>query len=155
MNGMLNREELSKIILELVSEAEIPEGTQLPEAIIPAEKLVELAEKLKADIRTRFDYLISHTAVDFTTHFMAVYHLDSTEFRHLLVLKTKIEERENPETESLSSVYPTCEFFEREVFDLFGIKYKNHPNLKRFFLEDDYGFPLRKDFRDEVNMIER
>jgi NADH-quinone oxidoreductase subunit C len=152
---MLNREELSKIILELVPEAEIPGGTQLPEAIIPADKLVELAEKLKMDKKTRFDYLISHTAVDFATHFVAVYHLDSTEFRHLLVLKVKIDDRENPEIDSLSEIYPACEFFEREVFDLLGIKYKNHPNLKRLFLEDDYGFPLRKDFRDEVNMIER
>ncbi len=49
---MLNKEELSKIILELVPEAEIPEGTQLPEAIIPAEQLVELTEKLKSDKRT-------------------------------------------------------------------------------------------------------
>jgi NADH:ubiquinone oxidoreductase subunit C len=152
---MLNREELSNIILELVPDAEIPEATQLPEAILPADKLVELAEKLKSDNRTRFDYLISHTAIDFATHFMAVYHLDSTEFRHLLVLKVKIEDRENPEIDTLAVVYPTCEFFEREVFDLFGIKYKNHPNLKRLFLEDDYGYPLRKDFRDEVNMIER
>ena len=152
---MLNREELSKIVLELVPEAEFPEGTQLPEAIIPAEKLVELTEKLKSDKRTQFDYLISHTAVDFLAHFTAVYHLDSTEFRHLLVLKVKIEERENPEIDSLTGLFPTCEFFEREVFDLFGIKYKNHPNLKRLFLEDDYGFPLRKDFRDEVNIIER
>jgi len=152
---MLNREELSKIILEFVPEAEIPEGTQLPEAIIPAEKLVELTEKLKSDKRTKFDYLISHTAVDFVTHFTAVYHLDSTEFRHIFVLKVKIADRENPEIDSLAGIFPTCEFFEREVFDLFGIKYKNHPNLKRLFLEDDYGFPLRKDFRDEVNMIER
>jgi NADH-quinone oxidoreductase subunit C len=152
---MLNREELSKIILEFVPEAEIPEGTQLPEAIIPAEKLVELAEKLKSDKRTRFDYLISHTVVDFVTHFTAVYHLESTEFRHIIVLKVKISDRENAEINSLSELFPTCEFFEREVFDLFGIKYKNHPNLKRLFLEDDYGFPLRKDFRDEVNMIER
>ena len=152
---MLNREELSKIILEFVPEAEIPEGTQLTEAIVPADKLTEIAEKLKSDKRTRFDYLISHTAVDFTTHFMAVYHLDSTEFRHIIVLKVKIEDRENPEIGTLSGVYPTSEFFEREVFDLFGIKYKNHPNLKRLFLEDDYGFPLRKDFHDEINMIER
>lgn len=152
---MLNREELSKIILEWVPEAEIPEGTQLTETIIPAEKLVELTKKLKSDKRTRFDYLISHTAVDFPTHFMAVYHFDSTEFRHILVLKVKLADRENPEIDSLAGLFPTCEFFEREVFDLFGIKYKNHPNLKRLFLEDDYGFPLRKDFRDEVNMIER
>ena len=90
---MLNREELSKIIMEFVPEAEIPEGTQLTEAIIPAEKLVELAEKLKSDKRTKLDYLISHTAVDFVTHLTAVYHLDSTEFRHILVLKVKITDR--------------------------------------------------------------
>ncbi len=104
---MLNREELSEIIRELVPEAEFPEGTQFPEAIIPAGKLVELTEKLKSDKRTTFDYLISHTAVDFGTHFMAVYHLDSTEFKHLLVLKVKIDEKENPEIDSLTGLYPT------------------------------------------------
>jgi len=152
---MLSREELTEIIRGIVPEAEFPEGTQLPEAIIPAGKLVELTEKLKADKQTAFDYLISHTAVDFKTHFMVVCHLTSTLHHHLLVVKVKIEERENPEIDSLAKVYPTSEFFEREVFDLFGIRYKNHPNLKRLFLEDDYGYPLRKDFKDEVNMIER
>lgn len=152
---MLNREELTEIIGKIVPEAEFPGGTQLTEAVIPAEKLVEVLKNLKANQQTSFDYLISHTAVDFNTHFMAVYHLTSTQFHHLLVVKVKIEERENPEIESVASVYPTSEFFEREVFDLFGIRYKNHPNLKRLFLEDDYGYPLRKDFRDEVNMIER
>ncbi len=152
---MLNREELIEIIGKIVPEAEFPEGTQLPEAVIPAEKLVDVLKNLKANQQTAFDYLISHTAVDFNTHFMTVYHLTSSQFHHLLVIKVKVEGRENPEIESVASVYPTSEFFEREVFDLFGIRYKNHPNLKRLFLEDDYGYPLRKDFRDEVNMIER
>lgn len=152
---MLSREELTEIIGKIVPEAEFPEGTQLSEAVIPAGKLVEVIENLKVNKQTAFDYLISHTAVDFNTHFMAVYHLTSTLHHHLLVVKVKIEERENPEIDTLATVYPTSEFFEREVFDLFGIRYKNHPNLKRLFLEDDYGYPLRKDFRDEVNMIER
>ncbi len=152
---MLNREELLKIISEFIPDAEIPQGTQLPEAIVPAEKLVELAGKMKSDKRTDFNYLISHTTVDFVTHFTAVYHLESTELKHIIVLKVKIADRENPEIESLAGLYPTCGFFEREVFDLFGIRYKNHPDLRRLFLEDDYGFPLRKDFHDEINMIER
>lgn len=152
---MLNKDEIKDIIGKLVPEAEFPEGTQLTEAVVPAEKLVELTEKLKSDAKAGFDYLISHTAVDFNSHFMAVYHLTSTQYHHMLVIKVKIEDREKPEIDSLAAVFPTCEFFEREVFDLFGIRYKNHPNLKRLFLEDDYGFPLRKDFRDEVNMIER
>ena len=152
---MLNRDELKEIISSLVPEVEFPEGTQLPEVIVPVAKLVELAEIIKTNPKTLFDYMINHTAVDFNTHFMLVYHFESTTHKHLLVVKSKIEDRENPETESLAALYPTCEFFEREVFDLFGIRYKNHPDLKRLFLEDDYGHPLRKDFRDEVNMIER
>ena len=152
---MLSREELTAFIVKAVPEATLPEGTQYPEAVVPAEKLVELAEKLKEDKETAFDYLISHTAVDFTTHFSLVYHIFSTEQNHLLVLKVKIEDRETPEAYTLSGVFAASEFFEREVFDLFGIRYKNHPNLKRLFLEDDYGYPLRKDFKDEVNMIER
>jgi NADH-quinone oxidoreductase subunit C len=84
-----------------------------------------------------------------------VYHLDSTQFRHLIVLKVVLTDRENPMVDSVTSVWATAEFHEREVFDLFGIRFNNHPNLKRLFLEDDYGFPLRKDFRDEINIIER
>lgn len=152
---MLNRQELTDIIRGFEPEAEFPEGTQLLEAIVPAEKLFALAEKLKSDQRTAFDYLIDHTAVDFTTHFTVVYHLDSTEFRHLVVLKSLISNRENPNVDSLTALYPAAEYFEREVFDLFGIRFNNHPNLKRFYLEDGYGHPLRKDFRDEVNIIER
>lgn len=152
---MLNRQELTDIISGFVPEAEFPEDKQLLEVIVPAEKLFSLVEKLKSDKRTAFNYLINHTAVDFTTHFTVVYHLESTDFRHLVVLKSLIADRENPNVDSLTALYPTAEYFEREVFDLFGIRFNNHPNLKRFFLDDDYGYPLRKDFRDEVNIIER
>ena len=152
---MLNRQELTDIIRGFEPDAEFPEGTQLMEVVVPAEKLFALTEKLKSDKRTAFNYLINHTAVDFTTHFTVVYHLESTEFRHLIVLKSLIADRENPNVDSLTALYPTAEYFEREVFDLFGIRFNNHPNLKRFYLEDDYGYPLRKDFRDEVNIIER
>jgi NADH:ubiquinone oxidoreductase subunit C len=152
---MLNRQELTDIIREFEPEVEFPEGTQLLEAIVPAEKLFALTEKLKSDKRTAFNYLINHTAVDFSTHFTVVYHLDSTDFRHLVVLKSLIADRENPKIDSLTALYPAAEYFEREVFDLFGIRFNNHPNLKRLFMEDDYGYPLRKDFRDEVNIIER
>ena len=152
---MLNRQELTDIIKGFEPEAEFPEGTQLLEVVVPAAKLFALTEKLKSDKRTAFNYMIDHTAVDFTSHFTVVYHLESTEFRHLIVLKSLIADRENPQVDSLAALYPTVEYFEREVFDMFGIRYNNHPNLKRFFLEDSYGYPLRKDFRDEVNIIER
>lgn len=152
---MLNRQELTDIIRGFEPDAEFPEGTQLLEVVVPAEKLFALTEKLKTDKRTAFNYLIDHTAVDFTTHFTVVYHIESTDFRHLIVLKSLLADRENANIDSLTALYPTAEYFEREVFDLFGIRFNNHPNLKRFFMEDDYGYPLRKDFRDEVNIIER
>jgi NADH:ubiquinone oxidoreductase subunit C len=152
---MLNKEELTDIIKGITPEAEFPEGKQLLEVIVPAEKLFALVEKLKTDKKTAFNYLITMTAVDFTTNMTVVYHLESTDFRHLVVLKLNLSDRENPQIDSLTALFPTAEFFEREVFDLFGIRFNNHPNLKRLFLEDDYGFPLRKDFRDEINIIER
>lgn len=152
---MLNKQELSELILQMVPEATFSEGTQLTEVIVPADKLFALAEGLKNHKDTAFDYLISLTAVDFITNMTVVYHLDSTQFRHLIVLKVALTDRENPVVDSVTSVWATAEFHEREVFDLFGIRFNNHPNLKRLFLEDDYGYPLRKDFRDEINIIER
>jgi len=152
---MLNKQELTDIIRKIVPETEFPEGTQLLEAVVPAEKLFSLVEKLKSDQKTAFNYLISATAVDFLTYITVVYHLESTEFRHLIVLKSMLADRENPTIDSLTAIYPTAEYLEREIFDLFGIRFNNHPNLKRLFLEDDYGYPLRKDFRDEINIIER
>lgn len=152
---MLNREELKEIISTLEPETTFSEGTQLLEVVVPAEKLFALVEKLKSDNRTSFDYLINHTAVDFVKNFTVVYHFESTEKRHLVVLKSVLEDRDNAKVDSLSALYPTVEYFEREVFDLFGIHYNNHPYLKRFYLEEGAGFPLRKDYRDEVNIIER
>lgn len=152
---MLNKEELSEIIRKYVPEAVFPEGTQLLEVIVPSEQYLSLAEKLKSDPALAFDYLITQTAVDFNTKFTVVCHFDSVKFRHMLVLKSELADRENPAIDSLSGLYPTAEFFEREIFDLFGIRFNNHPNMKRLFLEDDYGYPLRKDFRDEINIIER
>lgn len=152
---MLNREELTAIISGFVPEAEFPEGKQPLEVIVPAEKYFSLIEKLKSEKNTAFDYLINQTAVDFQTHMSVVCHLESTTFRHLVVVKSNLTDRENPVIDSISALYPTAEFQEREIFDLFGIRFNNHPNPKRLFLEDDYGYPLRKDFRDEINMIER
>jgi NADH:ubiquinone oxidoreductase subunit C len=70
----------------------------------------------------------------------------------MLVVKNRID-REIPEADTLSDIWKTAEYQEREVFDLFGIRFRNHPDLRRLFMEDDYGYPLRKDFTDESRMI--
>jgi len=152
---MLNKEELTDIIKGFTPEAEFPEGKQLLEVIVPAENYFSLVEKLKSDPKLSFNYLISQTAVDFLTNMTVVCHLESTEFKYLIVVKVVLTDRENPAIDSLTALYPTSEYLEREIFDLFGIRFNNHPNLKRLFLEDDYGYPLRKDFRDVINIIER
>lgn len=152
----MNNEELKTKISELTENAEfINEGTEFLNVIIPSESLHSVAESLNKNEDTKFDYLFCLTGVDWVTHLMVVYHLTSTVFNHTLVLKVKLTDRENPEVDTVSDIWKTAEFHEREVFDFFGIKFKNHPDLRRIFLDDDWnGYPLRKDYVDEVNIVE-
>jgi NADH:ubiquinone oxidoreductase subunit C len=70
-----------------------------------------------------------------------------------MVLKARTSDRNNPELDTVSDIWKTAEYHEREVFDLLGIKFNNHPDLRRFFLDKTFGYPLRKDFRDDVNVV--
>lgn len=146
--------ELIELITQIIPFGTVVQGSQYPELIVPAEKLHEATDKLKNYNNQPFDFLVSMTAVDFLTKFTVVYHLESTHTHNLIVVKADLADRDHAEIETVSDIWPTAEFLEREVFDLFGIRFKNHPDLRRLFLEDDYGFPLRKDFKDEVNIIE-
>jgi len=147
---------LKDIIQTFLPETEIAEGAQFLEVTVDKEKIVDLSRFLKENEETRFDYLFCETAVDFSDHFIMYYHLDSTEFRHQLVIKTKIEDREKPEIDSVYEVWIGAEYHERELFDLFGIHFNNHPDLRKIFLDNDWvGFPLRKDYTDPVNIVER
>ena len=84
-----------------------------------------------------------------------MYHLTSTRLHHSLELKVKTDDREHPSFDTISDIWKTAEFFEREVWDLFGIRFTDHPDMRRFFLEEDWvGYPLRKDYTDEVNIVE-
>ncbi len=151
---MKNKEELKAFLTDLLPFATIEDGKQYQEVVVPLDKWHETARKLRNNKDTPFDYLITLTAVDYLTKFMVVYHLESTYTHDLVVVKTDVENREKPEIETVSDVWVTAEFHEREVFDLFGIRFNDHPDLRRLFLEKGYGFPLRKDFRDEINIIE-
>jgi len=122
-------------------------------SIQPAD-LHQLMVQLKNNSDTNFDYLFCLTGVDWGKELGVVYHLESTTHRHIIVVKVKTEDRENPVFDSVYDIWKTAEFHEREVFDFFGIKFNNHPNLKRLFLTEDWdGFPLRKDYVDDINMI--
>ncbi len=151
---MKNNEELKAFLANLIPSATIESGKQYPEVVVPLDEWHETAQKLRNATDTPFDYLVSLTAVDFVSKFSVVCHLESTASHDFIVVKAYLEERENPVIDTLTDVWATAEFLEREVFDLFGIRFSNHPDLRRLFLEEEYGFPLRKDFKDEMNIIE-
>lgn len=130
------------------------EGSQFLNISVNPEHLYALMCKLKGEEQTNFDYLFCLTGVDWGEELGVVYHLESTTHRHALVVKVKTSDRENPNFDSVWDIWRTAEFHEREAFDFFGIKFNNHPNLKRLFLTENWeGYPLRKDYVDDVNMV--
>ena len=72
-----------------------------------------------------------------------------------MVMKVKTANRTEPNIDTLTTVWHTAKYHEREVYDLLGVIFNNHTDLRRLFLDDDWGFPLRKDYVDEVRIIER
>ena len=99
------------------------------------------------------NYLFCLTCIDWKTHLTMVYHLSSTEHRQTIVVKVKLD-RDDAQIDTVSDIWRTAEFHEREVYDLFGVRFINHPDLRRLILTDDFeGYPLRKDFDDPINMI--
>jgi NADH-quinone oxidoreductase subunit C len=152
----MTNEQLKEKILLLVPEALALENKQYAEFLIPAEKFHELALALRNSEDTAFDYLVNLTGVDLLPDLMVVYHLKSTKHGNYIVLKQKTSDRVNPEFNTVSDIWITAEWHEREVFDLFGINFSNHPDMRRILMDEQYqGYPLRKDFVDEINIIER
>jgi NADH-quinone oxidoreductase subunit C len=146
---------LKERVLTLVPEAQLVENKQFPVFIIPADKLHSTAISLKDGEDTAFDYLFCESGVDMVQYLMVVYHLESTKHGHTLVLKVKTEDRENPVMDTVSDIWRTAEFHEREIFDLLGIRFANHQDMRRIFLDENWvGYPLRKDYSDEVNIVE-
>ncbi len=149
----MDKTQLSEFIKSTGSDLEIREGKQFIEVTIPPSSLHEVARQLKENSETRFDYLFCITGVDWGTDLGVIYHLRSSVFGHTVVLKTRTPDRDNPQLDSVTDLWQTAEFHEREVYDLLGIKFKNHPDLRRLFLDNSWGFPLRKDYVDDVNIV--
>ena len=118
-------------------------------AVIRREKADNICRYLKEDPDIKMDYLIDVTAVDWkpkTPRFEVVYHLHSIAHGHSLRLKVPVEE-EDAWVPTVSTVWRTANWHERETFDLFGIKFEGHPDLRRILMPDDWeGHPLRKDY---------
>ena len=149
----MTNEELKIKFSELVPAATYEESGEWLNVFVAPGEFRSFAEKLRSSPELEFDYLFCLTCVDWKTYLTMVYHFTSTNYRHNIVVKAKLD-RENPEIETVCDIWRTAEFHEREVFDLFGVKFLHHPDLRRLLLTDDWvGYPLRKDYEDPINMI--
>jgi NADH-quinone oxidoreductase subunit C len=149
----MDKIELGEFVKSLDPEVEIKEGRQFTEASIPSSKFYQIARKLRENEETSFDYLSCLSGVDYGKDLGVVYHLFSTKHKHAIVLKTRTADRENPHLDTVSDIWKTADFHEREVFDLLGIRFNNHPDLRRLFLDSSWGYPLRKDYVDDINIV--
>lgn len=116
--------------------------------VVAADKLPELARYLRD--QQGYDYLSMVTSVDWPGYFEVVYHLYSvTQPKDGLVLKVRLPDKAKPVVPSLTPVWPGADFQEREVYDMMGIRFTGHPNLRRILLWEGFeGWPLRKDFKE-------
>lgn len=129
------------------------EGTEWLTINFNPEGFKSFALLLRNNNELHFDYLFCLTAVDWKTHISVVYHFSSTVFRHEVVIKVKID-KANPIVDTVCDIWRTAEFHEREAYDLMGVEFIGHPDLRRLFLTPDHeGFPLRKDYEDPINLI--
>ncbi len=114
---------------------------------IQPEKILEVVQFLKNDERLQFDFLSCLSGVDYKGKLGVVYHLFSMTQKHKMVLKVEVP-TESPNIPSVESVWKTANWHEREAFDLYGINFIGHPDLRRILLPDDWeGHPLRKDYQ--------
>jgi NADH-quinone oxidoreductase subunit C len=148
----MTSEELKQFISAQIPET-VFEEAQFLNAVVGGDKAYAILKSLRENPETDFDYLFCESGVDWKEFFYVVYHLTSKKHKHTVVVKAKISDRVNPQIESVAGIWQTAEMNELEIFDLFGIKFLNHPNLRRLFLDDTWGFPLRKDYTDETNIV--
>jgi NADH-quinone oxidoreductase subunit C len=116
---------------------------------VGSESLREACALLRDDAECAFNYLSDITCVDWypaEPRFEVVYHLLAIAKKERVRLKARLD-GSSPSIESVTSVWPSANFYEREAFDLFGVRFSGHPNLKRIMMPDDWeGHPLRKDY---------
>lgn len=115
--------------------------------LVKTDLLTAVADHLKNGAGLKYDYLNYVTAVDYFTYFEIVYQVTSLEFNKSIIFKTRVYTRDNPTMPSVYGVWRGADLQEREIYDLFGIKFEGHPNMKRIFLWEGFpGYPLRKDW---------
>ena len=145
MTRWLSGEDLARRIEEAVPGAVEEAGSGA--VWVRPERLLPVCRFLRDDPSLALEYLNAVSAVDRLEYFEVVYHLSSLRHNHMAVLKVRAYPREDPVVPSVVSVWPGADLQEREVWDLMGVRFEGHPNLKRLLLWEEFpGHPLRKDF---------
>lgn len=148
----MTNEEIKSYITSLTPEATFDETGEWLTILVDAAQWKSLAGSMKTG-SLQMDYLFCLTCVDWKSHLTMVYHLSSTKHRNTVVIKSNLDVTA-PSIDTVSDIWRTAEFHEREVFEMFGVQFNGHPDLRRLILTDDFvGFPLKKDFEDPINMI--
>ncbi|MGZ8428186.1 MAG: NADH-quinone oxidoreductase subunit C [Candidatus Deferrimicrobiaceae bacterium] len=118
-------------------------------ALVRRERIVEICTFLRDDPGLRFDFAMDLTGVDYLgeePRFEVVYHLYSLAKKHRVRIKTRVRE-EDPVIDSVIPVWAGMDWYEREAYDMYGIVFRGHPNLKRILMYESFvGHPLRKDY---------
>jgi len=145
---MLNKEQNKKILLEKFSENSIFFKDHYDEINIKKNDILKTIQFLKEDRNLQYNQLIDLTAIDYPSRknrFEVVYIFLSMTQNKRVIIKTSLKEDEN--IESITSIHKAADWYERECYDLFGIKFLNHPDLRRIMTDYNFeGHPLRKDF---------
>jgi NADH-quinone oxidoreductase subunit C len=117
--------------------------------VVSREELLDRLRELRSDEELSYDFLSDVTAADWPDReprFWVAYHLSSSAHRHRVRVKVGLPS-DDALVPSVVGLFPTADWFEREVFDLFGIRFDGHPDLRRILMPDDWdGHPLRKDY---------
>lgn len=149
----MTREQLNAFVTERFPDVKQGPNKQFAEFISTPDQVHSICKTFKESPLTKMDYLFCETAADRKDGFHMVYHLTSSQSGHCVMLRTILADKLNPQIISMGDIWRAAEYYEREVFDLFGIKFINHPDLRRIFLDDNWvGYPLRKDYKDEFTL---
>lgn len=148
MDKTVNREALvGELNQKFGGCAEVFEDNTNQSIKVKADKIVEVMQELKANPAYELNHIMNLSSVEYPENFTVVYHLNSLTYLHKLTVKVEVD-KANPQVPSIISAWKAADVMEREVYDLMGIVFTGHPNLKRILLADDFvGHPLRKDFK--------
>lgn len=141
-------------ILESISDSSWQWRHSYAEIKVPRDNLLDAARSLRSE---GFDYLSFITEVDWQDRLELIYHLFAYDFHEQplgVILRTELPRETMPAVASVTTVWPGAEFMEREAFEMMGIRFLGHPDLRRILLPDDFvGFPMRRDYETNYEYV--